>query len=82
MLFRSQYAARNWCHHLLSTLKERDGGVYLVSQDDAFTNTLIGFLSGSFDLWMNTIIFQVKIPVVVKILYSLLQVGSYNIVST
>ena len=70
-----QYAARNWCHHLLSTVKEGDGGVYLVSQDDAFTNTLIGFLSGSFDLWMNAIIFQVKIAVIVEILDSLLQVG-------
>ena len=70
MLFRS-----NWCHHLLFTVKEGDGGVYLVSQDDAFTNTLIDFLSGSFDLWMNAIIFQVKIWNIVKILDSLLQVG-------
>jgi hypothetical protein len=56
-----QYAAQNWCHHLLSAVKEGGGGVYLLSQDDAFVNTLIGFLSGSFDPWMNSIIFQVQI---------------------
>ena len=70
-----QYAAQNWCHHLLSTVKEGDGGVYLLSQDDAFVNTLISFLSGSFDPWMNSIIFQVRINKIVKILDSLLQVG-------
>jgi hypothetical protein len=69
-----QYAARNWCHHLLSAVKE-GGGVYLLSQDDAFVNTLISFLSRSFDPWMNTIIFQVHINAIVKILDSLLKVG-------
>jgi hypothetical protein len=70
-----QYAARNWCHHLLSAVKEGDGGVCLLSQDDAFMNTLIGFLSGSFDPWMNSIIFQVEIRDIVEILDSLLQVS-------
>jgi hypothetical protein len=70
-----QYAARNWCHHLLSALKEGDDGVYLLSQDDAFVNTLIGFLSRSFDPWMNSIIFQIQIDDIVKILDSLLHVG-------
>ena len=70
-----QYAARNWCHHLLSTVKEGDGGVYLLSQDDAFMNALIGFVSGSFDSWMNTIIFQIDIEETVMILGSLLQVS-------
>jgi len=68
-----QYAAQNWCHHLLSTVKEGDGGVYLLSQDDAFMNTLISFLSGSFDPWMNSIIFQVQIEDIGNILDSLLQ---------
>ena len=70
-----QYAAKNWCHHLLSAVKERSGGVYLLSQDDAFVNTLIGFLSGSFDPWMNSIISQIQTNNIVKILDSLLQVG-------
>jgi NACHT domain len=74
-----QYAARNWCHHLFSAVKESGAGagagVYLLSQDDAFVNTLIGFLSGSFDPWMNSIIFQIQIKDIVKILDSLLQVG-------
>ena len=69
------YAARNWCHHLLSAVKEGDGGVCLLSQDYVFMNTLIGFLSGSFDLWMNSIIFQVEIRNIVGILDSLLQVS-------
>ena len=70
-----RYAARNWCHHLLSALKEGDGGVFLF-QDDAFMNTLIGFLSGSFDSWMNSIIFQVKIKYIMEILDSILQVSA------
>ena len=70
-----QYAALKWCHHLLSAVEEGDGGVYILSQEDAFMNTLIGFLSGSFDPWVNAIIFQVKIENIVEILDSLLQVG-------
>jgi hypothetical protein len=70
-----QYAAQNWCHHLLSAVKEGGGGVYLFSQDDAFVNTLIGFLSRSFDPWMNSIILQVQIDNIVKTFDSLLQVG-------
>jgi hypothetical protein len=70
-----QYAAQNWCHHLLSAVKEGGGDDYFLSQDDAFVNTLTGFLSGSFDPWMNSIIFQVQINKIVKILDSLLQVG-------
>ena len=69
------YASRNWCHHLVSTVKEGEGGVYLLSQDDAFMNALIDFVSGSFDSWMNTIIFQMDIKDIVKILGSLLQVS-------
>ena len=69
------YAARNWCYHLLSTVKEREGGVDLLSKDDAFMNALIGFVSGSFDSWMNTIILQIDIKDIVKILGSLLQVS-------
>jgi NACHT domain len=73
-----QYAAQNWCHHLFS-VKEGGGGggggVHLLFQDDAFLNTLIGFLSGSFDTWMNSIIFRMQIKDIVKILDSLLQVG-------
>jgi hypothetical protein len=69
-----QYAAQNWCHHLLSAVKEGGGGVYLLSQDDAFVNILISFLPGSFDPWMNSIIFQNQINDVVEILDSLLQV--------
>ena len=69
------YASRNWCHHLLSTVKEGEGGVYLLSQDDVFMNALIGFLSGSFEPWMNSIIFQVEIGDIVEILDSLLQVS-------
>ena len=69
-----QYAAWNWCRHLFSAVKE-GGGVYLLSQDDAFVNTLIGFLSRSFDPWMNYIIFQIQINDIVEILDFLLQVG-------
>ena len=69
-----QYAARKWCHHLLSAVEEGGGSVYLLSQD-AFMNTLIGFVSGSFDPWMNSIIFQIQTNNIVKILDSLLQVG-------
>ena len=69
-----RYAARNWCYHLLSAVKE-GGGVYLLSQDDAFVNTLISFLSRSFDPWMNSIIFQIHINGIVEMVDSLLQVG-------
>ncbi|KIM82206.1 hypothetical protein PILCRDRAFT_820586, partial [Piloderma croceum F 1598] len=67
------YAAWKWCHHLLSAVKEGGGGVYLLIQDDAFVNTLITFLSRSFDPWMNSIIFQILINDIVKTLDSLLQ---------
>ena len=69
------YAAQNWCHHLLSAVKEGEGGNCLHFQDDSFMNTLIGFVSVAFDSWINSIIFQVEIVDIVEILKHLLQVG-------
>ena len=70
-----KYAARNWCHHLLSAIKEGCGGDYLLSQHDTFMNTLIGFVSGAFDSWINSIIWQVKSRKIMEILDLILQVG-------
>jgi hypothetical protein len=69
------YAAQNWCHHLLSAVKEGEGGNCLHFQDDSFMNTLIEFVSGAFDPWINSIIFQVQTEKIVKMMKSLLQVG-------
>jgi hypothetical protein len=69
------YAAQSWCHHLFSAVKEGGGGDFLHFQDDSFMNTLTGFVSGAFDPWINTIIFQVQMYDIVKILESLLQVS-------
>jgi hypothetical protein len=69
------YAAGNWCHHLLSAIKEGGGGDYLFTQDGAFMNTLIDFVSGAFDPWINSIIFQVEIDNIMETLNSILQVS-------
>ena len=68
------YAARNWCHHLLSAIAERSGD-YLLPQYDSFRNTLIDFVSGAFDSWMNSIIFQVEINTIMTAVDSILQVS-------
>ena len=69
------YAARNWCYHLLSAVNEGGGGDFLHSQDDSFMNILTEFVSGAFDTWINSCIFQVQIDSIMKALESLLQVG-------
>ena len=69
------YAAQNWCHHLLFAVKEGGGGNFLHFQDDSFMSTLTGFVSGAFDTWINSSIFQGQIDNIVKTLGSLLQVG-------
>ena len=70
-----QYAARYWCHHLLSAIKEGGGGDCLFSQYDVFMDTLISFVSGVFESWMNSIIWLVEIDNITEILDFILQVG-------
>jgi hypothetical protein len=73
-----KYAARNWCHHLLSAINEGGGGDYLFSQYDVFMNTLIGFVSRAFDSWINSIIWQVEIIKNLENLDFILQVGGMH----
>ena len=71
-----EYAAQSWCHHLLSAIKEGGGGNYPFSQDDAFMNTLMCFVSGAFDPWINSIIMQLKIGTILPTLDLVLQVSA------
>jgi hypothetical protein len=70
-----KYAARSWCHHLLSAITEGGGGDYLFSHYDAFMNTLIGFVSGALDSWVNSIILLLAIDNIRANLDFILQVG-------
>ena len=70
-----KYAARTWCYHLLSAIEEGGGDDYLFSQDDALMNTLIDFVSGAFDPWINLIILQVEIDNIIKTLSFILNVS-------
>jgi hypothetical protein len=55
-----KYASQNWLHHLLYAIEEEGGSNILNSQHGAFMmNELIGFVSQSFDSWINSIILQV-----------------------
>ena len=69
-----KYAARMWCHHLLSAIKG-GGDDYLFSQGNAFMSTLIDFVSGAFDPWINSILWQMKIEDIKESLNSILQVS-------
>jgi hypothetical protein len=69
------YAATGWSRHLLAAIKQGGGGDYLFSQYDAFMDTLIGFVSGAFDSWVNSIIWQLEIHDNLKNLDFILQVG-------
>jgi hypothetical protein len=69
-----KYAARRWCNHLLSAIKEGGGGNPLFTQDDGFMNILIGFVSGEFDRWLNSIIAQVESVNILETLNLVLQV--------
>jgi NACHT domain len=70
-----EYAARRWCNHLLSAIQEEGGSDCLLSQKDAFMNTLMGFVSGAFDPWINSIIWQVESHNITKALDLVLQVS-------
>jgi hypothetical protein len=71
-----KYAARSWCHHLYSAIKERGGGVGLFAQQDGFTmNTLTDFVSGAFDPWINTVILQGRIVDIINTLDLILKVS-------
>ena len=68
-----EYAAANWCHHLLSAINE-GGSNHLFTQDDAFMDALKGFVSEAFDQWINSIILQAQIENIMKTLDFMLQV--------
>jgi hypothetical protein len=72
------YAARWWCNHLLSAIEEGGGSDSLFSQDDAFMNALMGFVSGAFDPWINFVIVQVKMGTILQTLNYVLQVGAMH----
>jgi hypothetical protein len=70
-----KYAARMWCHHLLSAITEDGGDDYLFLQGNAFMGTLIDFVSGAFDPWINSILWQVQIEDTKETLNYILQVN-------
>jgi hypothetical protein len=53
-----KFVAWGWLHHLLCAIREEGGVDHLFSQYSAFMINLTGFVSRSFDLWMNCVIFQ------------------------
>jgi len=69
-----KYAARRWCNHLLSAIKEGGGDNPPFTQDDGFMNILMGFVSGEFDRWLNSIIAQVESVNILETLNLVLQV--------
>jgi hypothetical protein len=71
-----EYAARSWCHHLLSAIKMGDGSDLLFSQDSAFgICTLTDFVSGAFDSWINSILLQGEIYKISQTLKLVLEVS-------
>ena len=63
------YASQNWLDHLLYAIKEEGGSNVLNTQHGAFMmDELKGFVSQSFDSWINSIILDVKMS---KTLYTL-----------
>jgi hypothetical protein len=73
-----EYAARSWCHHLLSAVEEGAGSDSLFSQDDTFMNALMGFVSVAFDPWINSIILQVQSGNIMATLNRVLQVSAMH----
>ena len=64
-----EYASQNWLHHLLFAIEEEGGSNVLNTQHGAFMmDELKGFVSQSFDSWINSIILDVKMS---KTLYTL-----------
>jgi hypothetical protein len=54
-----KYASQNWFRHFLHAIEEEGGSNILNSQHGAFMmNELIGFVSQSFDSWVNSIILE------------------------
>jgi hypothetical protein len=57
-----KYASRNWLHHFLCAIEEESGDNHFDSQHGIIMmNDLIGFVSLSFDSWIDSIIFQLHI---------------------
>jgi hypothetical protein len=75
-IYALQYAAKRWGHHLYSAIKEGGGGVGLSAHNDTFTlNTLMDFVSGAFDQWINSIILQGLISNILETLDLVLEVS-------
>ena len=70
-----EYAAMNWCDHLLSAIEEGGGSDLLLSQNNAFLNTLIDFVSRAFDPWINSFLIKVEIEDTMETFNSILQVS-------
>jgi hypothetical protein len=79
-----RFAACHWIHHLLCAIQEEGANHLLCSQDGAVTmNSLMNFVSFSFDSWLNSIIHQVKIVQITEDLdkvISLLNASSHHLV--
>ena len=57
-----RFTARSWIKHFLCAIQEDGADNILCSQDGAvMINKLIDFLSLSFDSWLNSIIYQIKL---------------------
>jgi len=69
-----EYAVESWCHHLACVVEE-EGGVNLLNSQHSISmmRELIGFVSHSFDLWLDCIILQVTIMIILDKLDSLLK---------
>jgi hypothetical protein len=65
------FAAQSWSYHLLHVIQE-GGADYLFSQYSAFMMNLRGFVSQSFDSWINSIIVQEAVTKTLKNLDELL----------
>src|ERR1700691_5654953 len=69
-----KYASQNWLHHLLFAIEEEGGSNVLNTQHGAFMmDELKGFVSQSFDSWINSIILDVQMSKTLDTLDLLLQ---------